>query len=62
MIRDILCDSNCIYQENGLCEKQNDVVMYFSTSLSYVICDDYIPRREPASLSKESIEILKRLP
>lgn len=55
MIRDILCNSDCIYQENGLCEKQNDVVMCFGhmkeygglfvTIKQYVKCSDYMPRK-----------------
>lgn len=60
MIRDLLCDSDCVYQEKGLCEKQNDVVMRFGYMdgkeydvlyvKCYVKCSDYMARKGGAQV------------
>lgn len=49
MIRDILCDSDCVYIENGICEKQNDISMsriQIKESKMVIFCTDYIPKKE----------------
>lgn len=53
MIKDIICNSDCVYSEAGFCEKQNDVLMLWRTpkgdsgpEVPYVSCDDYMTKKE----------------
>ena len=49
MTRDILCDSDCVYIENGICEKQNDISMsriQIDESKMVIFCTDYMPKEE----------------
>ena len=51
MIKNIICNSDCVYSEAGFCEK-NDVLMLWTSKdnsdfdVPYVSCDDYMPKAE----------------